>query len=265
MKTWKKIALGSFALLFLGGSLFLSKLQKKKQLEASERATGLISYIDDTPKTKEDFVINEGSVQDFIEASSWLYFSYKAPEEALKMLNKAQRKAERSWNPKDKPLGVIDEYKALCFKDIGMLDSALVYIQKAIKENKSIGWKRGLAGNYHNIANIYREQKILEKALTNYEKSEELYRELGLDFFVADMYVDKANLYNEKGNIKEAISYFENAMSLSEKQKNYLALGTAYKRLSDLYKKQGEKDKADDLDKKYSSLIKELEKKGFKF
>ncbi len=170
-------------LILLGGYPFLSNFQKKKQLEASERATGIISYIaDNVPRSKENFVINDGSVQDFIEASSWLYFNYNAQKEALEMLNNAQKKAERSWNPSEKPLGAIAEYKALCFKDLGRLDSALMYAQKAIEENKRIGWERGLAGNHHNIANIYREQRALEKALTNYEMSERLYRELGRGF-----------------------------------------------------------------------------------
>ncbi len=266
MKTWKKITLGGLAAILLGGYLFLSNFQKKKQLEASERATGLISYVeDDTPKTKEDFIINEGNVQDFIESASWLYFNYDLPREALEMLNRAQKKAEKSWDYSKKPMGVIYDYKAQCFLNIEELDSAFTYAKKALKENKRIGWKRGLAENYHTLAKIYRSKKDFKKALTNYKKSEEKYLELGIDFFRPDLYNEIAKLYDENENIDKAIDYYENALIFSEKLKNYWAFGTAYKELIELYRRIGEKEKADSLNKKYNSLVKSLEKKGFKF
>ena len=61
-----------------------------------------------------------------------------------------------------------------------------------------------------------------------------------------------------------AVDSYENILAISEKR-DYQAFSDAYRELNNLYRKLNQKDKANDLNRKYHSLRKRLEKMGFKF
>lgn len=259
MKTWKKaIAIGSTALVLLGGYLYGNLYAKKKQIEASQKATGLMAvvYDENTKPKKEDFIINQGNVQDFIRSGSWLYFNYHSPKEALDMLNKAQEKAQVSWNPSDKPISVIDEYKALCFNEIGMPDSASEYIQRAIKENKRIGWQEGLAENYHNLAEFYEEKKDYNHAIKYLSMSITENEKIGLNKLVVDDYYHLSDLHQAIGNIGGVKASLNRALYFEGDNPHSRLV--FYKRIESVCRQFGKTEEADEWKKEYEDLDKRI-------
>jgi len=269
MKSWKKIvAVGSLALL-LGAGHFLYDFQKRREVKACEKATGLetILYTSGSEPKKDIFMIKDGSVQDLIRNASWLGLSYNSPKEAIALLNKAQKKASRFFNIEGNPTSVIDEYKALCFNDIGMSDSASEYIQRAIKENKRIGWTSGLAENYHNLAEFYEEKKDYHHAIKYFSMSIKENEKIGYPFQIVRAYCHLSKLYGAVGNFKSAHTSLDRALFFNDKLNdnvNLIYRRHISQRMESICRQLGNVDEANEWHEKYNELDKEIERSGIK-
>lgn len=134
------------------------------------------------------------------------------------------------------------------FKDLKNYDQALVYYQRALilnrQQNKEGDNDNRLVTNLINIGTIYQLKGDNRNAIRSLNEALEIKRKKGTPIEVAVMHNYLASLYLAQGNFVEAETQTKSSISLLRNTNNKRALATNYKRLSEIYGKQGNYEKS---------------------
>jgi tetratricopeptide (TPR) repeat protein len=136
----------------------------------------------------------------------------------------------------------IDEKNAAAYNRLGILYAKQKEYKDAIDCFEIACSIEPTASSLHNLGLIYYETENYEKAVTAFEEA------LKLDDSMAARHIALAKALEHLGNEKLMISHLEKATEI-EPSKEALRL------LSEGYKKRGDDDKAEQIDKKVSKLI----------
>ncbi len=137
-------------------------------------------------------------------------------------------------------LGTLENNIGEIYRDnIKDLDQANVHYRKAIVANKKANSERGLAQNYHNLANMFLELEKTDSALHYAKLSMRIKEKMGDEGGMASANYILADVYFQQGNHSQAISNFKKSLSLSKKYG--LMEGVYYNniRLGEIYRQQG--------------------------
>lgn len=102
------------------------------------------------------------------------------------------------------------------YEEIGQLDSARIYFEKALQISNEMPYIIGEAEAKRNLALLYRQMKNYSRAEATLLDALTLVQEKGLRPHVRDYFYDLQNLYTETGNYKKALEYHKNYTVLKD-------------------------------------------------
>jgi tetratricopeptide (TPR) repeat protein len=134
------------------------------------------------------------------------------------------------------------------YKDLGNLDKSLEYYQEALAINRQTN-KNGendnsIVTNLINIGVIYQSRGDIRNSIRSFNDALAIKEKKGTAIEVAVMHNYLASIYLTQENFAEAENHTKKAISLLSGTDNQRMLATNYKRLSEIYGKQGEYDRA---------------------
>jgi tetratricopeptide (TPR) repeat protein len=130
---------------------------------------------------------------------------------------KELKTAEKLTNNKA-DLGVIYSYIGVDYNNLGDLNNALLYYDRALEIERDLNNKEGESKALSNIGEIYRNQGNYDKALEYYNKSLQLTSDPSS---IAITYNNIALAYSAKGDKNKAVEYYKKAIEFAQKAGDY--------------------------------------------
>lgn len=144
------------------------------------------------------------------------------------------------------------------YKDLKNLDKALDYYQAALAMNRQASAPEEndnrIVTNLINIGAIYQLRGDNQNSIKSFNEALEVKKKKGTPVEIAVMHNYLATLYLAQGNYAEAEGHTKVAISLLSGTDNKRILVTSYKRLSDIYARQGSYEKSLESYQAYSML-----------
>lgn len=144
------------------------------------------------------------------------------------------------------------------YKDIGDRDQALQYYQEALAINQQVNSNgandNGIVTNLINIGVIYQARGDIRNSIRSFNDALGIKEKKGSAIEIAVMHNYLASIYLTQENFTEAERHTRTAIALLSGTENQRLLATNYKRLSDIYSKQGDYDNALTSYQSYSML-----------
>ncbi len=144
------------------------------------------------------------------------------------------------------------------YKEQKKPDKALEYYQQSLALNRQYNTNNtndnSIVANLINIGVIYQSRGDSRNAIKSYNEALEVKKKDGSPVEVAVMHNYLASLYLAQGNLSDAENHTQIAISLLSGTDNKRTLSTSYKRLSEIYEKQSNYEKALETYQSYSML-----------
>lgn len=138
---------------------------------------------------------------------------------------------------------------ALSFTDLGMLDSALVYVQQSIELNINAGSPYLTSFAHRVVGDVYFAKGNYDTAQYIYTKSLEMARAQGVKSFEAGILHRLGNAYFLGGNLSEARNLLEYSVRFCSENNFLDELAQSHKILANVLEKEGKIERA------YSNLL----------
>ncbi|GAB1453459.1 hypothetical protein MASR2M47_35150 [Draconibacterium sp.] len=120
------------------------------------------------------------------------------------------------------------------------IDSAYVYVNKALDTSRKIGYKNGEAGANYLLSYFNDRTGKLSDAIDNMQKAIKLYTEISDSSYLVACYNNLGVLYSYSTDQKTSLEYFIKAMNLAETLNETFALSEAYSNIGSFYEYLGE-------------------------
>jgi len=134
------------------------------------------------------------------------------------------------------------------YKDLKNFEKALEYYQSAIginrQANKNGENDNNIVTNLINIGTIYQSRGDNRNAIKSFNEALEIKKKTGTPVEVAVMHNYMASLYLAQGNYSDAEDHTKESISLLNGTDNQRIQARNYKRLSEIYQKQGNYERA---------------------
>jgi signal transduction histidine kinase/tetratricopeptide (TPR) repeat protein len=144
------------------------------------------------------------------------------------------------------------------YKTLKNYDKALEYYQSALTLNKQInkGGKNdnNMVNNLINIGTIYQSRGDNQNSIRYFNDALATKEKNGTPYEIAVMHNYLASLYLAQGNYPEAEDHTKQAIEFMNSTDNKRALASSYRRLSDIYERQGSYEKSLESYQTYSML-----------
>jgi signal transduction histidine kinase len=144
------------------------------------------------------------------------------------------------------------------YKDLKNSEKALEYYQAALSLNRQNNSKgendNSIVANLINIGAIYQARGDSRNSIKNFNDALQVKQKNGTPVEIAVMHNYLASLYLSQANYQEAEGHTKTAISLLKDTDNKKILAASYKRLSDIYSKQGSYEKSLESYQTYSML-----------
>ncbi|MFX0114602.1 MAG: tetratricopeptide repeat protein [Candidatus Hodarchaeota archaeon] len=141
----------------------------------------------------------------------------------------------------------------------GKFDGALVVLEDALAQKKSLNDLPGQAVVLNNLALIHRKKGTFEEARRCYEACLEIDRTLGNLHGVAVSQGNLANIFADTGALYEAQKRLEEALELKKKLEDKQGLAISYLSIAELLRTMGSLKEAEENAKKSIEIKQELE------
>ena len=143
-----------------------------------------------------------------------------------------------------------DNYGELLRYD-GRLDSAIVYYNKSLNLKRKVGDINGIPFSLNKLANAYRIKGKYELAIAYMDTSQSIREDLDNDFYFIENDIEYGQIYEDWEKYDIAIKYFKKAYNVSLETPYPKALKDCANRLSELYAKKSNYQKAFQYKKLY--------------
>ena len=140
-------------------------------------------------------------------------YKYK---EAARMYEKSAEAEEKSDNPRKNYLSVELTQLGYMYYKLGKHKEALDYYKKALKINKNLNYKDGIAVQINYIGDVYNFQGQYDKAVEYYRKALAINEELGKKGRIAVQLHNIGMVYYSWGHNDKAIEYYRKALVINE-------------------------------------------------
>ncbi|MFQ5981288.1 MAG: tetratricopeptide repeat protein [Candidatus Heimdallarchaeota archaeon] len=140
----------------------------------------------------------------------------------------------------------------------GKFDSALIVLEDALAQRKSLNDLPGQAGVLNNLAMIHRKKGTFEEAQRCYEACLEIDRALGNLQGVAISQGNLANLLADRGLLYEAMKRLKEALKLKETLENRQGVAITHQSLAEILREMGNLRDAEEHIEKSIAIKKDL-------
>jgi serine phosphatase RsbU (regulator of sigma subunit) len=128
--------------------------------------------------------------------------------------------------------------------EMGKLDSAKIYFEKAVLLNKQVGDKSGEAINYTNLGSYYQRINDNQSAIDYFLKAEKIFAEMKMQPNIADAFYNLATSYLELKDYRKSESYAKQSLEIANKIESYPHKEQAHLALKNVYEKTNDPAKA---------------------
>jgi signal transduction histidine kinase/CheY-like chemotaxis protein/Tfp pilus assembly protein PilF/HPt (histidine-containing phosphotransfer) domain-containing protein len=172
--------------------------------------------------------------------------------EALKYYFLSIKIAEQLQNKTD--LGFTYNNIGMVYVQQNKTDEAIQFFEKSLAICQSIGDKEGIGTSYLNMGAIYQDKKQFYDANANYFKALEIYETIGDDAGAIYAHLAVGDIANINNDLSQALIHFEQALELTKKTGNREEEKNIYQRLTKIYAKQKNFEKAYGYQQLYVNL-----------
>ena len=128
---------------------------------------------------------------------------------------------------------------------LGNFDTAIYYVNCAMKLAEKKHYKKGIADACYNTGNIFDSKGNRTAALEKYFQSLKIQQEIGNTVGIIDAYMNIGSNYHSIGNETEAITYELIALKIAEKINDRYRIASCYINISLIYNSQGNYEEAE--------------------
>ena len=136
-----------------------------------------------------------------------------------------------------------DNYGELLRYD-GRLDSAIIFYNKSLNLKRKVNDINGIPFSLNKLGNAYRIKGKFDLAIAYLDTSQSIREELDNDFYFIENDIEYGQIYEDWGKFDIAINYFVKAYNRSQEIPYPKALKDCANRLSELYSKKNNFQKA---------------------
>lgn len=183
---------------------------------------------------------------DSVKVYHYLELTSKTIDNDLDKCWQHARKAYRLAQQNQLPLATVEcnnLYGNLLQRQ-GKADSAMVWYERALANAKKLGYKKGLAKAYNNIAIIHTYAAEYEKALELYQQGIRVEEELGNMVGVAQGYNNMAVVYYQTRNFDKTLEYLKKAGEVLALAHDDATLKKTYVNIGAIHSFLGQEDEA---------------------
>ena len=123
-------------------------------------------------------------------------------------------------------------------------NSAKLYAEKALKMARQIGFKKGIAKAYINLAFVYARLGKYFEAKEYFLRAKAIFAELNDEFETAYVLLDVGRMFYNLGNYPAALEYYLNALTYAKKSKDSNLTGKTLNNLGNVYFVNGDNKQA---------------------
>lgn len=144
---------------------------------------------------------------------------------------------------------------------IGEPDKAQEFLERALKLDKDLEYKEGIANHFTNIGSTYFLRGELDNALNYFKASLELFEEQGRNEEIAKIYGNIGNVHLLREELDKAQEYFNEALKFFKEQGNKEEIAVQIANIGSFHQKKGELNEALDY---FKEALKLFEEQGIK-
>ncbi|MBL7888085.1 MAG: tetratricopeptide repeat protein [Bacteroidia bacterium] len=222
-------------------ALFLLVLLFSIDLSAQKEIDSLIHLLQSAKKDTFQLSILNQIAEKSTDDNVWPIYNKKMEQLSLDLMNsknaKVSRKAKIHYANSQINTGYLHNMN-------GVLDSSVVYYQKALDIMQELGDKTGMAAALNNIGYVFKSQGDILSALDCYHRSLKLYESMKDEKGIANSLNNLAIIYSRQGDTKTAINYNLRSIEITKKLKDSLSLGISMNNLALLYHKRNKPEEA---------------------
>jgi tetratricopeptide (TPR) repeat protein len=130
------------------------------------------------------------------------------------------------------------------YENMGLLDSALIFMNKGLAIREGLGYRRGVASSGIVTGNLLIKMQRYREAVDLLGEAQDIYTALNDDAGICYALKRKANALNFLGNKEMAMTDAGNALFLARKIKNPTLLSSTYSTLADMSAHNGDFENA---------------------
>ncbi|MGW8121080.1 tetratricopeptide repeat-containing sensor histidine kinase [Roseivirga echinicomitans] len=101
------------------------------------------------------------------------------------------------------------------FQKLNLDDSALIYLEKAVRLKERINFLGNIGSSYMSIAGVYWENEDFDKASLAYDKALKYYRNVNDSLRISELYLQLAKVALKQENYKEASTQVNKALTMA--------------------------------------------------
>jgi two-component sensor histidine kinase len=246
------------------GKELIDKENNQQQLIAKTIAQVGVAYdIKGLPDSALNYFLKAIKIQEELKDSVGLSFTYNNMglmyyaqydyPSALKFLKKSLS-IDRLINDNESAAGSLINI-GIIYTYLDSLDKSTLLYEEAYGLYKKMGNQSGMLTALSNMGKVYFARGMYEKALDNYLEVEEYYKTTKVNAEnLSSNYNSLANTYLKLKNYNEALVYAKKDLAICSQGSLVNKKQFAYETLNEIYKTQGNFEKAHEYLKKYTDL-----------
>lgn len=247
----------------VGKELIDNHYKKQKSIAKTIAQVGVAYDIKGVPDSALIYFLEAIQIQEELKDSVGLSFSfnnmglmyyaqYDYPS-ALKYLNKSLS-IDKLINDDESAAGSMINI-GIIYTYLDSLNQSAVLYEEAYQLYEKLNNERGMITALSNMGKVYFAQKEYQKALINYLKVEEFYKNQEVNAEAeSSIYNSLANTYLKLAQYSQALTYANKDLEVCLEANLLNKKQFAYETLNEIYKAQGNYEKAHEYLKKYTDL-----------
>lgn len=212
--------LGMIARAHIGiGAINSQKGEYTKAMENYTKASNSFLELDDIPNYAVA-IGNIGYIQRSLENQRSAIKYFKISDSINTVLKNTSGQAFAAYN-----LSVV-------YKDMGVLDSALLYNKKGLELYDRLGYKKRVSYCYFTLGEIQRKEEKIGKALTSYQKSLDISTSIDDSVQIGYSSMAVADMHELLGNRHKSIAFLKDAVKVADSMELDILAMDVHRRLA---------------------------------
>lgn len=181
-------------------------------------------------------IIQDGNTPDTTKIKAYndlgVQYAISDPEQAKHYIGKALLLARTNQVPRglaggQNCMGVVYYYQK-------QYDSALVWFNKALATNKSVGHRWGQASTMHQIGVINKFQADYKSAIDKFQESGNIFKKLGDSISWTKSLESIGSCYNLMGYYERALEHYLEAIDIAQAKRDSMAIARGYNHIASM-------------------------------
>ncbi len=131
-------------------------------------------------------------------------------------------------------VNILNNLSLECLNE-GSYEQSMHYAQEGQSIAEQINYKKGIAGSYNNIGNVFRKQGNYEMSLNAQLNALKILEEIGNKKSIVDSYNSIAGIYFRQGNYEKSMEFYKKCLKYGEENADRNEIAAAYSNIGNIY------------------------------